>query len=532
MQRRLARVSRLVLGCWLAVALLDACGRPDAGDVEPDGAVAGVAGREGAGEEPRELVAWGSAEALRLGQDEIRTPGLDSMIARGVLRVLVPFGRTYFYLDGGTQQGIAYEAFREFETFLNQELDLGPRRLRVLLMPTSRGELLRALVEGRGDLAAAAIPIRPADTALVDFSVPFAGPIREVIAGGPTAPPLTGLDDLAGTEVLVRASSGAYASMRRLSESFEAAGRPPVTLRTAEEHLEDEDLLEMANAGLVPLVVVRRREAELWSEVLDRITVHSQIVVRAAGQPAWALRKNSPRLKEVVNRFVARHPHGSFGFRGRWKRYWGDVEWVRNALAHSELERYRAVAGLFERYAGEYGFPSQLLLAQAYQESGLDQSAIGPLGAVGIMQVLPTTAADPSIGIPDVSTLEDNVHAGVKYMEFLRRRYFSGPAIESEDRLLLALAAYNAGPSRILPLRQVAAERGLDPNRWFGNMEVIVAEQVGRRTVLYVDNISKYDAAYRMQGGREAARPARQAEVARQSEPASLPEPGAPPELP
>jgi len=173
---------------------------------------------------------------------------------------------------------------------------------------------------------------------------------------------------------------------------------------------------------------------------------------------------------------------------------------------------------LFKRYAGEYGFPYLLMMAQGYQESGLDQNVRSPAGAVGIMQLLPSTAADPNVGISDIHATEDNVHAGVKYMEFLRRRYFTDDAIDELDRMMFTIAAYNAGPARIQRLRGVAAERGLDPDVWFRNVELIVAEKVGRETIQYVDNIYKYYAAYSMIAAEEEAKAEARREAMQEAE--------------
>ncbi len=462
-----------------------------------------------------ELLAWGSEAVQQLRLDETWIADLDSLAQYRAIRILVPFSRTYYFLDAGLQRGITYEAFREFEKYLNKELGTrGPRRLHVILIPTPRDHLFTGLVEGRGDIAAAGLTITQERREIVDFSEPFSAELREVVVTGPSAPPLASLDDLAGQEILVRRSSSYYESLAVLNESFEAAGKPPLRLSPADEHMEDEDLLEMVNAGLIPVVVVDEHKAELWAEVFKAITVRSDLAVRTGGQLAWAFRKNSPQLKTVVNRFVSRNQQGSYLFNVLWKRYWGDAEWIRNATSESEMERYRAVVDLFRRYAGEYGFPYLLMMAQGYQESGLDQSVRSPAGAVGIMQLLPSTAADANVGISDISTAEDNVHAGVKYMEFLRRRYFTDEEIEELDSMMFTIAAYNAGPARIQRLRGIAAERGLDPDVWFQDVELIVAEKVGRETIQYVDNIYKYYAAYSMIAAAEEAK----AEARRQAE--------------
>ena len=118
-------------------------------------------------------------------------------------------------------------------------------------------------------------------------------------------------------------------------------------------------------------------------------------------------------------------------------------------------------------------------------------------GAVGIMQLLPTTAADRNIAIPEVDILENNVHAGTKYMRFILDRYFSDQEIDPLNQHLFAFAAYNAGPRRVAMLRKEAADEGLDPNLWFDNVETIAARRIGRETVQYVSNIFKYYVTYR-----------------------------------
>ena len=491
------RIRRRYLSLAIA-ALLAACGSRDAGSrAGEDAAVADTAS---------DLLAWGSDAAQQLHLDRTGTADLDSMVHYRVIRVLVPFSRTNYFLDAGKQRGITYEAFREFEKFLNEELGTGARRVHVILIPTPRDHLLTGLVEGRGDIAAAGLTITPERQAIVDFSKPFSTEVREVVVTGPGALPLESLDDLAGREVWVRRSSSYYESLVALNASFEAAGRAPIALVPADEHMEDEDLLEMVNAGLIPVIVVDQHKAELWAEVLDAIEVHSDLAVRTGGHVAWAFRKNSPQLADVVNRFVSRNRQGSYLFNVLWKRYWGDAEWIRNAASESEMERFREVIDPFQRYAAEYGFPYLLMMAQGYQESGLDQSVRSSAGAVGIMQLLPSTAADPNVGIPDISTVESNIHAGIKYMEFLRRRYFSDDTLDEFNSLLFAIAAYNAGPARIQRLRGIAADRGLDPDVWFRNVELVVAEKVGRETIQYVDNIYKYYAAYGMVAAQEEAR--------------------------
>ena len=121
------------------------------------------------------------------------------------------------------------------------------------------------------------------------------------------------------------------------------------------------------------------------------------------------------------------------------------------------------------------------MAAQGYQESRLDQSARSPVGAIGVMQVMPATGKDLNVGRHQ--QLEPNIHAGVKYMRFMMDKYFKDEPMDPLNKTLFAFASYNAGPTRVRQLRDEAAKRGLDPNVWFGNVERIAAEGIGRETV-------------------------------------------------
>ena len=246
------------------------------------------------------------------------------------------------------------------------------------------------------------------------------------------------------------------------------------------------------------MVVVDSHKAEFWAQVFDQIAVREDLAVRTGGEIAWAFRQGSPQLAELVNEFVRGHKKGTLFGNVVLKRYLEKTTWVDNPGENQRDQRFQETIALFRTYAEKYNFDPLLLAAVAYQESKIDQSKRSHAGAVGVMQIKPSTAADPNVGIPDVSSLENNIHAGTKYLAFLRDRYFSDSEITPFNRDFLTLAAYNAGPARVRKLRAEAAEQGLDPNVWFRNVEVVAARRVGRETVRYVSNITKYWLAYRM----------------------------------
>jgi membrane-bound lytic murein transglycosylase MltF len=259
----------------------------------------------------------------------------------------------------------------------------------------------------------------------------------------------------------------------------------------------------MVNAGLIPSVIVDSHKAVFWREIFDNITLHPDIAVRTGGEIAWAFRKNSPKLRNIVREFIKGHRKGSRMGNILLKRYLKKNDWVRNATSPEELKKYRATVGVFRKYADQYGVDFLMTIALAYQESTLDQSKHSQAGAVGIMQILPSTASDKNVGIPDIENLENNIHAGTKYLSFLHNRYFYDSKIDELNQMLFVLASYNAGPSKIAQLRKEADKAGFDPNIWFNNVEVVAAKRIGRETVQYVSNIYKYYTAYKLISNRE-----------------------------
>lgn len=421
---------------------------------------------------------------------------LDGMIERRMIRALVVYSKTFYFIDRGAPHGISYDTLTAFEAYLNRKLRRRHLRVHVVFIPVSHDELLPALLEGRGDIAAADLTITPARKALADFSEPLWTGVNEVLVTGPSSPDIINVADLSGRPILVRGSSSYFESLVRLNHQFDAEGRDRMKLDAAPEQLADEDLLEMVNAGLIPYAVVDNNKAEFWAKVFGHIKVREDVAVNRDGKVAWAFRHRSPQLKAAINTFVKRARKGTLLGNFTFAKYFKSTQWVRNATAKDEMGRFERTVALFKKYAKAYDFDWLMLAAQGYQESRLDQSRRSPAGAIGVMQVMPATGTAMRVG--DIRKLGPNIHAGVKYMRRMRDRYFDSARLDALNRNLFAIAAYNAGPARIAALRRIAALQGLDPNVWFGNVERVAAEKIGRETVQYVSNIYKYYIAYRL----------------------------------
>ena len=424
------------------------------------------------------------------------TGDLDGMIERRLIRVLTTYSKTSYFIDQGTPRGLVPEVFKLFEDDLNKRLKNKHVRVQVVVVPVAHDELVPALLEGRGDIVAAGKLISAWRKEQVDFTNPTRSGISVIAVSGPGVSPINSVQDLAGREIYLRPSDAPKAAVDRFNADLDKAGKAPVRIRPAPEVLADEDMIEMVSAGLVPVTLVEDHIAEFWQQVFPNIVLNKAAAVRTDGETGMMVRKGSPKLLEELNAFIARYPQGSLTRNVLLEKYLKSIKYAKPATAEADMKRFREVVELMKKYSSQYDMDYLLMAAQGYQESGLDHTRKSHVGAVGVMQVMPKTGAEQKVG--DVRQLEPNIHAGVKYMRFMIDRYYANEPMDALNKALFAFASYNAGPARIRQLREKASARGLDPNKWFNNVEIVAAESIGRETVQYVSNIYKYYLAYQM----------------------------------
>jgi membrane-bound lytic murein transglycosylase MltF len=445
-------------------------------------------------------------ESVRVLMDKPFMGDLDALVARRAIRVAVTYNRTHYFVDKGQERGLTFESLKSFETDLNADLKTGNLKVNVVIVPMSREQLYPALASGKVDMVAAMVTVTPEREALVTFSEPTRTNVSQVVVTGPGAPPIATVDDLAGQVVFVRKGSIYDESLVSLNAQLKARGKPPVVITAAPEVLEDDDVLEMVNAGLAPITIVDDYLAEFWSKVFTSITVHKDVTLRTNGTLAVAFRKENPKLRAAVNEWIQKHGKGDAFRNVIERRYLADIKYAKNAAAEAERRKLAAVIDLFKKYSAQYKIDYLLMAAQGYQESTLDHSVRSPVGAIGVMQVMPPTGKQLNVG--DITKIDANIHAGVKYMRFMMDEYFADEPMDELNKTLMTFAAYNAGPGRLRQLRRETEKKGLNPNVWFGNVERVASERIGRETVTYVSNIFKYYIAYRLLSDLEARREA------------------------
>lgn len=486
----------------LAFLAVVACGESQPPQQAPDngGNAAGEAAQETADPVPAIPGKSSLAEKLLAPKDMFLAPrvgDMDNMQQWWAIRVLTVYSTGQYYFHKGQEKGFTKEWAVLFEKFINRARSGKTLKVRVVIIPVARNELIPALLAGRGDLIIANLSITPEREQVLDFSIPVSKPLSEVLVTGPSAQALASIDDLSGQVVHVRHSSSYRESLELLNTSLEARGLAPVTIEPVSESLEDQDLIEMVNAGLLPWAVVDDYKLLIWRDVFSDLTPRPDIVLREGRQIAWAFRENSPLLAAEVNAFLKKNRQGTLVGNVLVGRYITQFDWAKNAFSDEDYARFQKLLQIFRKYGELYEIDYLLAAAQGYQESRLNQNARSKSGAIGIMQLLPSTARDHNIAIDHIEKTENNIQAGIKYLSFLRNRYFNDPEIDPANQTLMALAAYNLGPARMIRLRKKAEKAGYDPNIWFDNVELVAATNVGREPVQYVANIYKYYVAYR-----------------------------------
>jgi membrane-bound lytic murein transglycosylase MltF len=428
------------------------------------------------------------------------TGDFDQMLERRMIRIYAPFSRSLYFNDKGRERGIAVELARDWERYINVKYakQLGKRPLTVYVAPATRDKLLPYLNDGLADVAIGNLTVTEERLKEVDFIPGDEGrrTISEFIVTGPKSPELKSIDDLSGKTVHVRKASSYYESLQALNDKFRKDNKPEITLVLVPDSLEDEDMMEMLDAGLIQLIVVDDWKAHMWAQVLPKISVRSDLVLRANAKTGWAVRKDSPKLVAAIEDFFRNWAMKQGVADYRMNTYMKKVKELKDPTAGAEYKRFRQTLTMFEKYGKQYGFDPLMLAAQGYQESQLDQNAKSAVGAIGVMQLMPATGEQMKVG--DIHVTEHNIHAGAKYMDQLMTQYFADAQFSEGNRPLFAFASYNCGPANVAKARKEAEKRGLDPNKWFNNVELVIAQKIGTETTTYVRNIYKYYVAYKL----------------------------------
>jgi len=442
------------------------------------------------------------------------TGDLDEMVKRKNIRALVMINPVAFFYDQGQPHGIMYETMEDFQRFANKKLNLGTPGLKVTFLPVAPTQVEAALASGMGDVIVNGIVVTPERAKRVAFSDPIQTGVNQVIVSEKDFGTISSVADLAGKVIYVNPLTTYYQNLEKLNDELKKDGKAPIQIKAADKNLSDDDLVQMVHAGLLPATVTTTLRATLWTKVFDDLQAQSAVPIATNVDMAMVMRQNNPQLKALLDEYISTHAAGTSFGNTLIRRYLQNTKWVTNATSQKDMQKFLQTVEIFKKYAAEYNFDYLMLAAQGYQESKLNQSERSPVGAVGIMQVQPKFAAASPISIPNVAQADPNIHAGAKMLRNIADTYFNDPKIDPMNRTLMVFASYNAGPNRIARLRKEASDMGLNPNVWFGNVELVAAKDIGQETVTYVGNIYKYYVAYKLAVEQQQLRQKAKAETA------------------
>jgi len=399
------------------------------------------------------------------------TGDLPKIRQRKILKALVTHSRTDFFLLNRRPRGLMYEMLREYEKHLNKGIRRETKKTRIVFVPVPFDQLIPALLDGRGDLAAALLTVTPEREKLVDFATRRKLIVNELVVSHKSVGEIKELKDLSGKKIFVLRGSSYTEHLRALNKRFAAQKIKPILIEEVDSQLLTEDILELINAEVIKLTVADDLKARLWAKILPNIVVHENLKVTEGNIIGLAVRKNNPVLKKDLEKFLDRIKKGTLLGNVLFNRYYENIRWIKNPVSENERKKLERYIQFFRKYGQQHGFDYLALAAQAYFESGLDHSKKN-------------------------EEVANNIRAGVKHLASLRNRYFSDPALTPDNRVAFTWAAYNAGPAKVQKMRQLAAKMGLDPNKWFHHVEIAASRIVGRETVKYVADMYKYYVAY------------------------------------
>ena len=425
-------------------------------------------------------------------QKPVATRDLAQVRDSGVLKVLVNQSRNSSGEVKGEPIGVEYHRIRAFEQYLNRNA-LGRREIHLKIIPKAKDQLLGALLRGEGDLVAPGELLSLRGASSLSASAPLRKDVPVILVSRKGNHRYQRLEQLSGRSITLPAGSVAAEALRQVNQKLAERKLAPIVVEWVDPSLAVEDVLEMVQAGILPITAVEQPIAERWAKVMPTLRLDKHLVLDRQGDMTWFVRRDAPMLRASIDRFLAsyRAPDDQDA---AFQRVYRRLYKVHNPLSRRERQRLERVRPVLQRYAEQHRFDWLNLAALAFKESSLNPAARGAGGATGLMQITPGAAR--SVGVGNIQKLDNNVQASAKYLAMLRRSYFSSAQLNERERMAFVLAAYNLGPQRVQGMRAEAKRRGLNPNQWFFQVERVAAEQAGMGVVSYVNSVNKYYLAY------------------------------------
>lgn len=415
------------------------------------------------------------------------------LLSRNEIRIAVPYDPTIYIDAKGKPTGISVQISKYFGLWLSENYQ---RKISVKLIPTLSEKLIDALDSGEADIALGYLEqYKNRLESPIYLSQSHAEHQSQVLVSALNSPIVRSADELSG-KLIFLGRQVRSAALIKLNDKLIQEGRPPVILNKDHVGLDDEEMLQMVNDGLIPYVMGTEFRVELWKPYLTNIKVYKDIRFDISGNIGWAIRSRDKGLMEDIVTF------SSSPLNTEALKIYGQVAFgtsksgLKDPKGKEEWTRFISMRPIFEKYGNQYHLDPLLLASFGFQETMLNQALISPGGAIGVMQLNAATGNVMNVG--NIHELDANIHAGTKYLNTLLSDTFNKDGLDNSNRTLFAIASYNLGPNNVAKARNEAAKRGFDPNKWFLNVEMACAALFGTAPMNYVRNIYKYYVIYQL----------------------------------
>jgi membrane-bound lytic murein transglycosylase F len=389
---------------------------------------------------------------LAMNLSDIARDDLPALQEKRSIRLITYQSPTNLFYKNGKVVGFEYMLLNRFAKQNDMRVDL--------VLASSHEEMKSLLIEGKGDVIAASLPRQSMKSKELAYTEPYmyAAP---VVVGRASGEPIVDIQDLDGRRIYLPVESPYRAHLETLRQwhgiDFQILG--------AEPNMNTEATLFMVSQGMYDLTVLPSHQ--IVSEFKRQIGLRAEFALGEPESNVWVVRSGDTRLLANLNNFI-RNIYKKDYYNTLYTKY---IRSPRPQNGNSRLlakfDQLSPWDREIQEAAEKYDFDWRLIAAQMYQESGFNPSALSPVGAEGLMQIMPATAEE--LGVIDANDPGQSINAGVAYLGQLRDSFKEELLLE--DRIWFSLAAYNAGPGRLNQVRKYTQELGLDPNRWFNNVE-------------------------------------------------------------
>lgn len=419
--------------------------------------------------------------------------GLNRIIKEKYYRVLTTQNIFDYFIYQGESKGLQYEKVKNFTKFLNEKYIKSEKELKIVfeLIPTEYDQLIPMLLDGKGDIIAADLTITESRKMQVAFSDPFQT-VDEVII---TRKELSD-QDWRGKTFHVRKSSSYYESLKTHTNEVE--------ISVVDENIHTENIIELISLGKYDYTIVDSHLAQYAVKSFPGLEILNERPFAINQKIAWAVRKENKNLLNEINTYLPNIKKGSLLGNMFSQKYFSNIGKIQSEEFNLRTKTLSKYDELIKKYSKKYKIDWRLAASLCYQESRFNQNIVNKWGAIGLFQIKQMTANEPYINITEITGIENaenNIHAGIKYLTWIKERYFdSNPKMDQQARFRMAIAAYNAGPARVLQAIKKAQEWGYNPEKWFRGVELAMLKMGYPEPVNYVSEINKRYLSYQLLG--------------------------------